>query len=42
MRIEEAILGRRSIRAYRPDPVPSAVLREIVEAAQWAPSAANT
>jgi nitroreductase len=42
MQIEEAILGRRSIRAYRPDPVPPAVLREIVEAAQWTPSAANT
>jgi nitroreductase len=42
MQIEETILGRRSIRAYRPDPVPSAVLREIVDAARWTPSAANT
>lgn len=42
MQIEEAILGRRSIRAYRPDPVPPAILREIVEAAQWTPSATNT
>jgi len=42
MQIEDAILGRRSIRAFRPDPVPPAVLREIVEAARWTPSAANT
>ncbi len=42
MQIEEAILGRRSIRAFRPDPVPPALLRQIVEAARWTPSAANT
>jgi nitroreductase len=42
MRIEEAVLNRRSIRAYRPDPVPATVLRELVDAARWTPSAANT
>ena len=42
MQIEEAILGRRSIRAYRPDPVPLAVLRELIDQARWTPSAANT
>jgi nitroreductase len=42
MQLEEAILNRRSIRAFRPDPVPPAVLREIVETARWVPSAANT
>jgi nitroreductase len=42
MQIEEAILGRRSIRAFRPDPVPPAVLRELIEQARWTPSAANT
>ncbi len=42
MKLEDAILGRRSIRAYRPDPVPSAVLREIVKDSCWSPSAANT
>lgn len=42
MRLEEAVLSRRSIRAFRPDPVPSAVLLELLDMARWAPSAANT
>ena len=42
MQLEEGISGRRSIRAFRPDPVPSAVLQELVDQARWAPSAANT
>jgi nitroreductase len=42
MQLEEAILGRRSIRAFHPDPVPSAVLRDLVNRARWSPSAANT
>ena len=42
MQLEEVILSRRSIRAFRPDPVPPAVLLELVEMARWAPSAANT
>jgi nitroreductase len=42
MQLEEAILGRRSIRGYRPDPVPPAVLRELIDQARWTPSAANT
>jgi len=42
MQVHEAILGRRSIRAFRPEPVPAAVLREIVDTARWTPSAANT
>ena len=33
------ILGRRSIRKYRTDPVPPAVLEEIVQAGLYAPSA---
>jgi nitroreductase len=32
---------RRSVRRYRPDPVPEDLLREVVEAARWAPSAVN-
>jgi nitroreductase len=42
MKLEEAIRSRRSIRAYRPDPVPLAVLRDIIDQARWTPSAANT
>ncbi|GLV47528.1 NADH dehydrogenase [Thermus sp. LT1-2-5] len=36
-----AALRRRSIRRYRPDPVPEGVLREVLEAALRAPSAWN-
>ena len=42
MQLEEAILNRRSIRAFRPDLVPSAVLHDLVDQARWTPSAANT
>lgn len=42
MRLADAILSRRSIRAFRPDPVPPGILREIVETARWVPSASNT
>lgn len=42
MQLEEAILTRRSIRAFRPDPVPAATLRELIDQARWTPSAANT
>jgi len=38
----EAIKGRRSIRKYRPDPVPEKALQAVVEAVRWAPSWANT
>lgn len=36
------IRQRRSIRAFRPDPVPEALLRAVLEQAAWAPSWANT
>jgi F420 biosynthesis protein FbiB-like protein len=32
------ITGRRSVRAFRPDPVRRAQLEQILEAARWAPS----
>jgi nitroreductase len=38
----EAIKGRRSIRAFRPEPVDQAVLHEILEAARWSPSYKNS
>ncbi len=37
-----AIKGRRSIRKYKPDPVPEEVLRMVMEAVRWTPSWANT
>jgi nitroreductase len=37
----EAIKGRRSIRKYRPDPVPGEVLQKVFEGVRWAPSWAN-
>ena len=38
----EAIDKRKSIRAFKPDPVPRSILREIIELALRAPSWANT
>lgn len=32
---------RRSVRAFRDDPIPEEVLRGVLEAANWAPSGAN-
>jgi len=42
MDIKEAINLRRSVRAFKPDPVPKAVLEEILEQARHAPSWSNT
>lgn len=38
----EAIKARRSIRGFRPDPVPQEVIREIMEVARFSPSGMNT
>jgi len=40
--IIEAIMTRKSIRGYRPDPVPKKVIEEILEVASRAPSSMNT
>ncbi|NLX35735.1 MAG: nitroreductase [Chloroflexi bacterium] len=37
----QAIMSRRSIRRFRPEPIPDADLRTILEAGRQAPSAAN-
>jgi nitroreductase len=42
MELIEAVHGRRSIRAFLPEPVPRDKIVKIVEAAQWAPSWGNT
>ena len=42
MDVIEAIKTRKSIRGFKPDPVPKEVLREILEIASRAPSSMNT
>lgn len=41
MDVWDAILGRRSVRSFRPDPVSEETLRKLVEAGIWAPSGGN-
>jgi len=41
MEFQELVRRRRSIRAYRPDPVEEEKLRRVLEAGRLAPSAAN-
>lgn len=41
MDVYSAMRERRSVRAYRPDPVPEEALRRMLEAARLAPSAKN-
>lgn len=42
MDIKEAVLTRKSIRGFKPDPVPKQVLKEIIEASVRAPSSDNS
>ncbi len=41
MNVSEAVERRISVRAFKPDPVPAALLRELLEAAKRAPSGGN-
>jgi nitroreductase len=41
MNLSEIIQGRRSVRKFKPDPVPREALLELLEAAVWAPSGSN-
>ncbi len=41
MDLSSTIRTRRSVRSFRPEPVPQALLRELIELANWAPSAGN-
>jgi nitroreductase len=41
MNVSEALKARTSIRAFKPDPVPEAMVREILDVARWAPSGGN-
>ncbi len=42
MDLDQAMLERRSIRGFKPDPVPQALLEEIIALANRAPSSMNT
>lgn len=42
MDVFQAVTTRRSIRRFRPDPVPEKLIREILDAARWSPSWGNT
>ncbi len=41
MEVMQAILERRSVRSYRPEPVSDEVLLRLIEAGVWAPSGGN-
>ncbi|MBN1244285.1 nitroreductase family protein [Candidatus Bathyarchaeota archaeon] len=41
MELEEAIKGRRSIRAFKPQDVPEETVEKLIDAARHAPSAGN-
>lgn len=42
MELMEAIMGRRSVRRYKSDPVSEESLQTVLEAVRWTPSWANT
>src|SRR6201986_4026140 len=42
MQFDDVVRGRRSIRGYKPDPVPASVIREVLEMAMRAPTSMNT
>ena len=42
MDVEKAVRERRSIRLFKPDPVPHEMIRDILDAARWSPSWGNT
>lgn len=41
MDFDEVVVKRRSIRKFKEDPVPEKILRKVLEAGRWAPSAGN-
>jgi nitroreductase len=42
MDLIEAIRKRRSIRSFKPDPIPKEVLEQIIEISRWSPSGSNS
>jgi nitroreductase len=41
MNVNEALKARISIRAFKPDPIPETLVREIIDVARYAPSGGN-
>ena len=39
--ILDVLISRKSIRRYKPDPVPDEMIDKILEAARWAPTGEN-
>ena len=42
MQFDDVFLGRRSIRGYKSDPVPKALIKEVLKLAMRSPSSMNT
>ena len=42
MDVYQAIKSRRTVREYKPDPIPEELLRKILQCARWSPSSSNT
>lgn len=42
MQYDSVVLGRRSIRGYKPDPVPQSLIKEVLALAMRSPSSMNT
>jgi len=42
MKLEEVVRNRKSVRAFRADPVPRETISKVIELARWAPSWGNT
>ena len=42
MEVYQCIRTRRTVREFRPDPVPEEVVLRILQAGRWAPSSSNT
>jgi len=42
MDVYECIRTRRTVRIFKPDPVPDEILHNVLQAGRWAPSSSNT
>jgi nitroreductase len=41
MKVDEAILARKSVRAFKPEPIPLETLRDLLDVARFSPSGGN-